>query len=419
MNSAVPSLAVSDTARPVHVSKEVSGQAGVGADRLMITEIRTIEGFSALAPEWRALLQESNVDCMFLTWEWLYTWWKCLAGPRRLLILAIHRQNALVGIAPFAVRSAEPARVLPFRAVEFLGVGSVGSDYLDLILRKGEEDRICAGLADYMADWHLMLDMRRVAIGTANVERLARELAGRGWTTIVSDDDICLYLPLSGTSWETCFAGLSREFRRSLRRGRRNAESAYAVTYRSVSREEDRAATLQAFIRLHNKRWKGRDGTQALPDNSIIWFHEQWSRIALERGWLRLSTLFFDQTPVAGTYGFAYGGKFYFYLSGFDPAYAAYGAGRMCMEVDLREAFREGLKEYDFLHGDENYKYHWARDFRALGRYRVFPPGFRGRASRWLLDAREGCKSLVGRGHGKRGTHEGGRSPTVRGREKS
>lgn len=413
MNPAAHATTVTRTERPAHAARKPVSQDAAGVEDLNVEEVRTVGEFAALAPEWRTLLSESGVDSLFLTWEWLYTWWKVLGGKRRLRILAIRRGGDLIGIAPFAARAAEPGRLLPFRAIEFLGVGAAGSDYLDLILKKGEEEQGCDAIARHVADWNLMLDMRRIIRGSANAELLIKALVARGWSGTADDDDICLYVRLSGSSWEQYFAGLSREFRRSLRRGRRNAESSYAVSYVSVCSEAERPAALRTFVNLHEKRWGGGHGSQALPDAAILQFHEQWSRIALERGWLRLSVLRFDGTPVAGTYGFSYGGKLYFYLSGFDPSFATYGVGRICLEEDLRKAFSEGLQEYDFLHGAEKYKFHWAGDFRALGRYRLFPPGMRGNASRWTLGIRERIKLLLGKGPASGSS--GGAAPTRRG----
>ncbi len=51
----------------------------------------------------------SDSDCVFLTWEWLYTWWKHLAGDRQLSILVVRRGEWLVALAPFCLR---PARLL-------------------------------------------------------------------------------------------------------------------------------------------------------------------------------------------------------------------------------------------------------------------------------------------------------------------
>lgn len=365
-----------------------------------VTEVRDREGFAALAPQWRELLAGSDVDGLFLTWEWLYTWWTHLGHARPLRILIVHRGGELIGIAPFVLCPAQPGRLIPYRALEFLGSGTAGSDYLDLIVRRGAEHAVTQALCDYLASLKLALDLRRVSLRETNINRLVQELERRRWGKHLAPDDVCLYVPLEGSNWESYFAGLSREFRRSLRRGRRDAVAAYGrVSYIPVKDESERAAALETFVRMHNRRWDERSGSEALPDRDILRFHDAWSRLALARGWLRLALVRFDDTPVAGTYGFCYGRKLYFYLSAFDPAFSRYGAGRICLEENLREAFAGNLLEYDFLHGDEGYKYHWARLSRSLGRYRAFPPGANGNCARAAFRVRERAKASV---HGLR-----------------
>lgn len=369
--------------------------AGAGTRALEVEEIRNREDFAALAPEWRELLAESGVDCLFLTWEWLHTWWELLSGSRQLRIFLVRRGTRLIAIAPFALRAPQPLRLVPFRALEFLGVGAVGSDYLDLIIKRGEESHATAALASHMSDCRYMLDMRRVLVGSANVDLLVDELVSRNWRANLEDDDICPFVRLSGSSWDDYLSGLGRVFRSSLRRARRKAESSHEVSFSMVRTDHERGAAMEEFFRLHHKRWNERSGSLALHDQAVVRFHEKWSRIALARGWLRLSILRFDKTPVAGMYEFSYAGKRYFYLSGFDPAYSAYGAGRICMEESLRSAFDENQTEYDFLHGGERYKHHWTREHRALGRYRVYPPSVRGYMSRRFMDLRGGGKKLM------------------------
>src|SRR5207249_5381887 len=49
----------------------------------MIERIEDIGGFEKLKAEWNELLEASSSPCLFLTWEWLYTWWKHLSQGRR------------------------------------------------------------------------------------------------------------------------------------------------------------------------------------------------------------------------------------------------------------------------------------------------------------------------------------------------
>src|ERR1043165_7663508 len=122
----------------------------------MVEKVDTLAGFEKLRGPWSDLLVASSADCFFLTWEWLYTWWKHLAGGRALYILTIESDGRLIGIAPLAMR---PRRVsdFPARPLEFLGSGIAGSDYLDLILRRGKEAEAIGSLAEYLANRKLQL----------------------------------------------------------------------------------------------------------------------------------------------------------------------------------------------------------------------------------------------------------------------
>jgi CelD/BcsL family acetyltransferase involved in cellulose biosynthesis len=48
-----------------------------------------------------------------------------------------------------------------------------------------------------------------------------------------------------------------------------------------------------------------------------------------------------------------------FYLSGFDPQWAAFSPGVLLIAHAIEEAIREGQQEFDFLRGNEPYKYLW------------------------------------------------------------
>src|SRR5207253_9182852 len=81
------------------------------------------------------LLRDSAAASPFLTWEWLHTWWTHLGGSSQLRMLALRSGSELVAIAPF--RTAAGTAHLPCLAM--LGTGEAGSDYLDVIVRRGWE----------------------------------------------------------------------------------------------------------------------------------------------------------------------------------------------------------------------------------------------------------------------------------------
>src|SRR5262245_8253506 len=54
--------------------------------------------FDAMRDEWSALLQRSSSDCVFLTHEWLSTWWQHLSEGRKLQVVVAREGARLVGI---------------------------------------------------------------------------------------------------------------------------------------------------------------------------------------------------------------------------------------------------------------------------------------------------------------------------------
>jgi CelD/BcsL family acetyltransferase involved in cellulose biosynthesis len=112
--------------------------------------ISNTAAFAQLRPEWTGLLARSKSRCFFLTWEWLYTWWRHLAGNRRLYLLAVRTDDELVALAPFCVSPRFRFGHL-LETVEFLGSGFAGSDYLDIIAREGYEQTAVAALSAHLA----------------------------------------------------------------------------------------------------------------------------------------------------------------------------------------------------------------------------------------------------------------------------
>ncbi|MGE5624345.1 MAG: GNAT family N-acetyltransferase [Bacillota bacterium] len=364
-------------------------------DALEVEWIEDPSRFALMQREWDELLQDSYADCLFLTWEWLHTWWEHLAGERRLHLFTVRRAGQLLAIAPLVVRPRQPERLLPFEALEFLGMGAVGSDYLDFIVRRGTEEDVLEAVADHLAGCGRVLELRQVRAGSRFSSRVAARLQKAGWAASLAITDVCPYLDLAGHSWDSYLAGVGSAHRQNVRRRLRRLAASFQVEFQQVRSEAQRRECLPLFARLHRLRWAGRRGSDALDGEGIMEFHDAFTRIALQRGWLRLFMLNLDGKPAASLYAFRYGRAFYFYQSGFDPAYRNHSVGLVAMAFGIQRALEEGADEYDLLHGDEEYKFLWARGGRDLVRFDCYPPGVEGTFCRRAVDIRRGLKRVV------------------------
>jgi len=340
----------------------------------MIETIEDAAGFQKLRNEWDELLEASASNSLFLTWEWLYPWWKHLSGDRKLCIVTLRSGDELVAIAPLASRRRRFARVVPFRSLEFLGADRVCSDYLDLIIKRGKELEALRALGEYLGREKLMLEMANVKRSCCLAAQLTVDLRRQGWHLSEGTAGICPFINLSWHSWESYLRSLNSRHRSDFGRMLRNLTKQFAVGFEQVRSEEQRREALRLLVTLHNMRWRDRGGSDAFDRLDLIAFHEEVSQRALERGWLRLFVLTLDGQPAASLYGFRYQRTFYFFQSGFDPRYARHGVGLITVGLTIKSAIEEQAEEYDFLRGAEPYKFRWARETRELGQFEMYPP---------------------------------------------
>src|SRR5215813_14471240 len=115
---------------------------------LVVDLINQVDRFADLRAEWIDLLRHSSANNPFLSWEWLHAWWVHLAGTRRLQILTARSDGGrLIGIAPLC---ASRGRWSWLSQLEFLATVLAGSDYMDVIGRRGFEDECARGFAAWI-----------------------------------------------------------------------------------------------------------------------------------------------------------------------------------------------------------------------------------------------------------------------------
>src|SRR2546430_6136020 len=266
---------------------------------MVIERIEDPAAFQALREEWDELLAASLADSFFLTWEWLHAWWTHLAGDRKLFILVAREGGRLVAIAPLSLCARRVARVVPLRSVEFLGADRLSSDYLDVIVRRGWEAEAIPALARYLANARLALEMasvRRAGCAAAAPSRAPTQRRRRMWEIPTA---VCPFIDLSGHTWESYLGTLESKPRSDFLRLLKNLTKKFSVRLEHAGSEHQRREFMAHLVRLHNLRPQNLGGSDALHTADLVAFHDEVSRLTLERGWLRLFVLWLDGQPVA------------------------------------------------------------------------------------------------------------------------
>jgi len=321
--------------------------------------ISDTDEFLRLEGVWNELLSRSEGDTVFLTWEWISTWLSCFKDDCSLRFVTARTSNerTLLGIAPFAIYVHRPGRFLKLKALSFAG-RELASDHMDFFIRTGHEKQVAAAFLDWILgsreNWDfLLLD------GLSASSPLAQLIGsdpGRRWHH--THETPCPFLSLPG-EFSAWMSGLSKKRRYKIRNSRRQLESAYPeqVCIRRVNTNAGLAPAFTTLVKLHQSVRDTHHTGNAFRSGKLINFHRRLCSSFLDKGWLRLYLLSVEETDIAAVYCFHYRGIVSFYSTGYHGDFSRFSPGMLLLVHAIRESIEAGAATFDFLRGDEPYKY--------------------------------------------------------------
>lgn len=309
--------------------------------------------FDELRAAWNGLVRHSVTNTVFLTYEWQTVWWEHLGEGDLFLIAVRSKDGTLVGIAPLFRGEDSAGR----RVMEFVGCFDV-SDYLDVIAHRDHVHQVCEAVMDTLAGSAIQWDVLSLCnIPEASPTRtLLADLARQqGYDVTLEVEDVCPVVTLPA-SWDEYLAALSGKDRREVRRKIRKAGRTARVDWQLMHTPEEISAHLDTFFDLHQKSHPDK---AEFMDEQMQSFFRAMSSVLAEPGWLELVLLRFNDIPVAATIGFDYNNEILLYNSGYEPEgyYASLSPGWIVTAFHIENAIQRGRSRYDFLRGDEDYKY--------------------------------------------------------------
>ncbi|MCP4252707.1 MAG: GNAT family N-acetyltransferase [Candidatus Scalindua sp.] len=324
---------------------------------LSIKKVITQNEFLELKYDWAALLRKSRGNTLFLTWEWMYTWWECFQGDRQLLILTVYGESGkLDGIAPLYINKKKLGSISVMKYIKFLGTLPISSDHLDFIISKGEERKVLGTIVEYLfqeSRWDYCLLTNIPA--TSLTGRLLKEIMGnRPFQSEISQ--VCPYIPLPDQI-EEFYSSLSSNRRNTIKRRKRNLQKNYKgfelVTLENPDEIDD---AMERLFKLHGEKWRAVKHEGNFTRSDVRDFHKKIARTFLNADMLGLYFLRVQGKDVAALYTFKYNNKLFYYQGGWDPEWSKDRVGSILTNLVIEDAINRGYSEYDFLRGTENYK---------------------------------------------------------------
>jgi CelD/BcsL family acetyltransferase involved in cellulose biosynthesis len=328
---------------------------------LKIQSFHGLEGLVECGSRWRKVFKASGSDNPFLTWEWNHSWASIYAPHKAVVILVAEIDGQPVGIAPLLFTGNQ---------ISFLN-DSLFADYADFLL-VGESDRfVLSAFLKFCIDTG-----KKIVLGPVrNCNQAGRLLSvtvhhfGRPVLveSISANPCVC---PTS--DFDSYMGGRNKRLRQEIRTTINHLDRGGGWEFIESDDGVLPAGMFDSLIHYHNSRQEDKAGfsifaaqvnrefLRCLPENLV----ESPVRA-------HLSAIVWKGRCVSVSYSLVCGDTFYYWIPSFDNTIKGVSLGKLHIKCLLEKCFSHGMK-FDFMGGDEPYKFQWANHSYENIRIRIF-----------------------------------------------
>ena len=326
------------------------------------------EAIGELTARWDELANEDLRDGFFRTSGWYRAWMEHIRPDAKPFILIVRENGGkIVGLAPFCQFSY---RNLGFslKGISWAGREVVSADFLDFISEIKVRPQVLTVILEFLwkarSHWSLLIVGELIEGGDSY----------REWTSIgqqhglprrVQEERICPYIDLPHT-FDEYLGSLGNSTRYNIRRRTREVIEKKGARVDVYSRPHEVLPHLDTLTRLHLARWRKDDLPGTLGRPGFAGFLKQICSSPPVGSSVRLYLLTYRDAPVAALLAFHFGESALYYQAGWDPdsPLASNSPAVVLMAHSIRDAIEHKLRYYEFLRGDEVYKFRWTKSYR-------------------------------------------------------
>jgi CelD/BcsL family acetyltransferase involved in cellulose biosynthesis len=344
-------------------------------------EARNVAFDDIARADWDRLLARTAAATPFSRWNFHRAWWDAYGsgaheqytvmtgadGEVRAIVPLMHRHEIEADDVPThtTVREHSPTcRNVDGEKMAVMFGASYHADYATILAASADLQPTAEGLVGTLRDGP-RFDEDQAEWDVVDLRRLA------GWDPALAaleaafgmereQEDVCPVVDVLADTWDDYLATLDKKDRHEIRRKLRRAMT---IGDLSIEIGPPTPEAVGDFIRLHTLRF-GEDGL--FPNNE----GGARSRLFIERlaelerndrdgGQLHVARVRCGEKLIFTALAFDDGRTCFLYNAGMDPAAALASPGVSGFALYIRDRLEAGRRRFDFLRGNEKYKYEW------------------------------------------------------------
>lgn len=315
-------------------------------EEVSITLFQGMEGLESLKDAWNDVITGMEHRHYFHLWEWFHSYLACLApNPNELLFFLFKKGETPVAIFPLQFTTISFGG-LRLRTLAFPSHGHMmlcdlichrDALHLPLFRLLGEH------LRNQKQSWDL-IQLRHLLEDTCAIQVIRQHPPTRFVLRYdgLRHDGRCDFMDVTGT-YEIFVSGLSKNFRRSLKRARQYLDELPGVQFTFTRSGPQLEEKLDALMDVEASGWKGvlGSGTAIKLHPALRCFYRTLTRTLSAYGRVSINTLTTDGKCIAAQFCILLDNTAYILKIGYDEDYKRYAPGNLLMDLFLKRCMED------------------------------------------------------------------------------
>jgi len=331
-----------------------------------------------LKGEWNGLLAQSDGSSIFLTYEWLRSWWHAYGNDNKLCtVSARDPEGKLIGIAPLY---RHRSRYYKIPAAEVTFIGDKASDRQTFIVHRDHPEVYGMLLSEITSG--IAYDIVRLEQVPAESPLIA---AIKNLPNCETEIDTTLPYVEIGSGWEDFRKSLSSKFKRDLKHKYNVLKKAGPWSVACITDAETISNHLDHLAAIETESRKGQRDYALFADRRALALHRKFLALSRPHQWAALFLLTSNDIVISYLLAFNFNNTLCAYNMGYLPDFYRMSPGKLVLNEAVRYAFDNRLTEFDFLRGNSYIKTLWCQKARRNHRIVVFRPSLKASMLRYLV----------------------------------
>jgi CelD/BcsL family acetyltransferase involved in cellulose biosynthesis len=297
---------------------------------------------------------------VFQSWSWNYSWWMAFKQHiDSLALFVMEDRNCVCGLLPLAFYKPPHADDHQY-SLRFLGAWH--SDYHDWLIEPYVAPYFLEEILDRLGSMTVagitLTDLPPWSSLPQSLETIAQN---KTLQMTSGTSHVCPYIALPD-SWSSYLETRTPKMRKNIQNAQRNV-SKYNSSFSICNSRTDLAAYQAHFLDLHDRWWVKKEvqagESSVLAEPQARQFLSDVTERLFAKGMLHFSIQQDSHDIISSFITFVQRQSLAYYLSGINPDYAHRSPGVAHIAALMEYAIEKGYKEFDFLRGDELYKFRW------------------------------------------------------------